>query len=66
MAKKGKKKLVMRKDYFGVGALSLFVGGVFFVLTVLTTATFFRFFIVGFFVILGLIDLILYAIFKER
>ncbi len=56
----------MRKDYFGVGALSLFVGGVFFVLTVLTTATFFRFFIVGFFVILGLIDLILYAIFKER
>ncbi|MBI2663815.1 hypothetical protein HYX10_00550 [Candidatus Woesearchaeota archaeon] len=65
MAKK-KRKITMCRDYFGFGAVSILAGLAFLTITLLTTATVLRFFITGFFIALGVIDLALYAIFREK
>ncbi|MBS3132732.1 hypothetical protein J4470_01205 [Candidatus Woesearchaeota archaeon] len=69
MAGKVEKKRprhVMRKSYFGFGILSLLLGMFFLSITVLTAVTAFRILVVGFFVILGIIDLAMYSVFRER
>ena len=65
-SKKSKKhKLVMCRDFFGFGTVSLLVGLFFFVVTILTTVNVVRVIVVAFFVSLGIIDLLLYSLFKK-
>jgi len=68
MSKKGskKRKPIMCRSYFGFGIFSLIAGTLFLAVAVLTTFTFVRVFVVGFFIVLGIIDLALYSIFRER
>jgi len=64
--KKSKKhKLTMCRDFFCFGTVSLLVGLFFFVVTVLTTVNVVRVIVVAFFVSLGIIDLLLYSLFKK-
>ena len=61
-----KSNLVMCKDFLWFGSASLAVGAVFFFMTFITAMTLVRFFIAGFFLIIGFIDLILYIFLRER
>lgn len=63
---KKKRRLVMKKRYLTLGAASLLLGGFFLTLTALTTVTFFRIAMFSFFLVLGLIDLALYSVFRRR
>ncbi len=62
-----KKKLETgKRRYPGFGILSLAVGGFFMALTFLATTTIAKVFLAGFFVVIGVIDLVLYSVFGKR
>ena len=63
---KSKRKFSLRPKYFKFGFVSLFTGGTFLVLALLTTLNFFKIFVVAFFLIIGAIDLTLYYFFRGK
>ena len=63
---KAHKGFHLCKDYFGFGIMSLFAGLAFLTVTFLTTVNIVKIFVIGFFVILGIIDLTLYYFFREK